>query len=308
MGESGSLSFVHTLRRRALARAVADVMERLGYAADPRGDLDVALIPGRGWTAIVCSDPELLCERPEGESKPAIAFLAEAVGRSAFQISVHDGDSVTLLEATPKGRVVASGGEGQTASAFCHAEPIREEHLFSPRFYAIPVKKLRAMKETISHYGLLAKLSPRTPPFALLRGDVLDDERLVPKRTLRLSFATTVKRSSRPPRPFRWWKGIYNFPDGEPTNDDGVYAFSGDPMGTVSEVKQVLARHFGPLLGTTADVNGVPVELELLPRGAKTVAQIDVRVIATDEGMPTAIALRLAALAAEKGWTVVDWN
>jgi hypothetical protein len=308
MGESGSLSLVHTTRRRALARAVTSVMERLGFMPDPRGDLDVLLVPGKGWTAIVCADPEVLCERPPGDTKPALAHVAETIARSAFQISVHDGDSITLLEATPKGRVVASGGEGSNASPFFHAERIDEGRFFAPRFYAIPVKgHLRAIADgPLFHDDLLTTLVPCVEPFSLLRGEVIDNRRLVPKGSLRMSFATTVKRSSRPPRPFRFWKGIFKFPSGEPCMEGDTFAR--EPMGTVDEVKRALTRHFGPLIGSMTDVGGVPVELEVFPQGGDVVEQIDVKVIATDEGMPTNVALRLAALAAEKGWTVLDWN
>jgi len=116
-----------------------------------------------------------------------------------------------------------------------------------------------------------------------------------------------VKRSSRPPRPFRFWKGIFNFPGGEPAYDDG-HAFRGEPMGSVDDVQRTLARHFGPLVGGSAEVAGVPVELQLVARDRESVSQIEVHVVATDEGLPTAVALKLAALTAEQGWTVIDWN
>ncbi len=268
---------------------MSNVVERLGYVSDPRGDLDVLLVPGKGWTAIVCSDPELLCERPEGEEKPALALVAKAVERSAFQISVHDGDSITLLETTPKGRVVASGGEGSTASAFFHAERIYDEHFFLPRFYALPVKsELRAIAgDDLFHDQLITELVPDVEPFALLRGDVID---FAPEGAVRLSFATTERRSSRPPRPFRWWKGI--------VREGGV-------LGTEADVKSILARRFGA--AGIFEIAGVPVETELVIENG-VVRQIDVKVIATDEGMPKPIGFALAAACAEEGWTLLDFN
>src|SRR5262245_43380945 len=122
MGEWGSVTFVHTVRQKALRRALCTVLEKLGYRFDGEGpsggDLEVLVVPGDGWTALKCTDSELLCKRPTGTKTPAIALLTKALGRSAFQLSIYDGDSIAMLEASPKGKVVASGGNASTGSPF----------------------------------------------------------------------------------------------------------------------------------------------------------------------------------------------
>jgi hypothetical protein len=91
------------------------------------------------WTAVKLSDAEFMCKRRDGQDRPRISELAIFLGRAAFQVSVYDGDSMTLLEASKGGRFCVSGGEAATASRRFHEERIARKRHFDPGFHLLRV-------------------------------------------------------------------------------------------------------------------------------------------------------------------------
>lgn len=315
MGEFGSITFVQTTQRAPLVSAVADLLARLGFGPieDEAADLDVLLVPATGWTAVVCSEPELLCERPEGEAEPGVAIVARAVARDAFQMTVCDGDSIILLEASARGRVVVSGCDTSTMSSFFHDEAIDEARMTAPRFHVLGVsEELRALVERggLFHRELVSALVPGIEPLSLVMGRALLDA-VVPDAWTRLAFRRTKSPSQRP-KPFRWWKGIF-VEGAAPMTPAGV---ASHVLGSTELVRATLDRHLGQLQWREAkdgprahgDVGGVEVELACFGDHGGHVRQVDMHVIATEDGLPRELSLRLAGLVAEQGWTVVDWN
>ena len=177
MGEWGSVSYVHTARRSRVATAVAELLAREGYTyvgsrgaagdGESRGGarhLTLALLRSHGpWTALQASDADFFCRRRGGAQRCRLAELTKALGRYAFHVSVHGGDSVTLLEASRGGRVRVSGGALATKPSHFHEEPIARRHRMMPAFKLLPVSdELRELAGAWE--GLAALLIPEVDP------------------------------------------------------------------------------------------------------------------------------------------------
>lgn len=146
MGDWGSVTYVHTCRRDHLEETVARLVEREGYGRvkdkDDAPSLRAVILGARGgWTAVKFSDSEFMVRRRAGQERPRISELAVVLARHAFQVSVFDGDSMTLVEASRTGRVCVSGGEAATASRRYHAETIKKKYHFDPGFHLLPVRE-----------------------------------------------------------------------------------------------------------------------------------------------------------------------
>jgi hypothetical protein len=179
MGEWGSVTYVHTSRRRHLADAVRQLVEADGYslvhtkgpfpdAEESKGRirayLRVVVLGESGpWSAIKTSVSELMCGRREGEKRSRISELAMTLERDAFQVSVYDGDSMTVMEASKRGRVCVSGGEAASGSRRFHDERIREDHHFEPRLRILRVTEELAQGD-FGWEDYAALLVPGTPP------------------------------------------------------------------------------------------------------------------------------------------------
>ena len=183
MGEWGTVTFVHTVRQRALERALTTVLRSFGFeyrGEGPSGaDLEILVIPGSGWTAVKCSDGELLAKRPPRSKTAALGLLTKELGRSAFLMSIYDGDSIAMLEASARGKTVASGGEASHASPWLQEERIASERHLLARFYLLRVSE--ELREVTEESGLFAAevselLVPQVPSHLVYTNHGLNDE------------------------------------------------------------------------------------------------------------------------------------
>jgi hypothetical protein len=319
MGESGSVTFVHTIRQRALRRALCAVLGQFGYRLEGEGpsgsDLEVLVMPGKGWTAVKCTDAELLCKRPPKAKIPGIALLAKSLGRSAFQMSIYDGDSISLLEASAKGKVVASGGEASTAAPFFQEEPISEKRLLRPKFYLLSVSdELRELTED-ERGGLFAEdvsalLVPHMASRDVFADHIMDDQPELDD-AYQLSFRSDSlhEPAERDRRPAHWWRGIFRF-DGEPRLNES-FVYEGLPMGEASEIRAIIEDVF-PRIEWTADKGRTVIRehaFEFVVPPSGTVEQVDFRVTApTGTKYGDVVRPLIDKLTVPRRWSVIDWQ
>lgn len=181
MGEWGHTVYVHSSRRSAVARALAEVLapEYTYEGEGPTGAaLEAVIIPAGAWTVVKTSEWEVLCARRDGASRPRLAEMTMRLGRSAFSVSLYDGDSVTVLEATPKGRILVSGGEGSTGSRSFHDEKIKRQHHFAPRLHLlqVPAALSDLVDEGCDPQEICAYFLPDADPYVIVTDAIFADE------------------------------------------------------------------------------------------------------------------------------------
>ncbi len=181
MGEWGHTIYVHSSRRKSVARALAEVLSPDYVYAGPGPSgaaLEVAVIPAGPWTVVKTSEFEILCTRRERANVPRLAELAKMLGRAAFSVSLYDGDSVTVLEASAKGRILVSGGEASSGSRTFHDETIKRRYHFVPRLHLlkVPATLSELVDEGCDPQEIAAYFLPDADPYQIVTDAFFTDE------------------------------------------------------------------------------------------------------------------------------------